>query len=72
MSNPMGHHGPLDERQRAVHLTHLRAMLDQCRSAAHKLPHKSSREAAERNAETLDWALAQLTAEPKRKARVDA
>lgn len=40
----------------------------QCRNAARNLPHKPSREAAERNAETLDWALAQLE-QPQPKAR---
>lgn len=56
---------PLPERQRAEHLLHLRTMADQCANAARNLPHKPSREAAERNAETLDWALAQLEAKPK-------
>lgn len=62
------HMAPLPERQRAEHMLHLQVMAAQCRHAARCLPHKPSREAAQRNLETIEWALAQLKA-PKPKAK---
>lgn len=64
MTDPRAlHMAPLPERQRAAHMLHLRTMAAQCRHAARCLPHKPSREAAQRNLETIEWALAQLGAD---------